>query len=59
MGTTLCSVNDAAREMGVGRTFTYELIKEGKLEIVKLGRRTLIRVDSIKALIERSSGGAI
>lgn len=47
MGNTLCSVNDAAREMGVGRTFTYELIKEGKLEIVKLGRRTLIRVDSI------------
>ena len=50
----VCSVKEAAALMGVGRTFTYDLIKQGRLETVKLGRRTLIRVDSIQALI----GGA-
>lgn len=54
----LCSISEAAKLMGVGRTFTYGLVKGGKLEIVKLGRRTLVRVDSIKALIERSAGGS-
>lgn len=55
MPKLVCSVKDAATLMGVGRTFTYELIKQGRLETVKLGRRTLIKMDSITALI----GGAI
>jgi excisionase family DNA binding protein len=56
MGTFLCSVNDAAKRLSVGRTFTYGLIKQGQLDIVKLGRRTLVKVESINALIERSAG---
>jgi hypothetical protein len=34
----------------VGRTSLYGLINSGRLDTVKLGRRTLVKVSSIKAL---------
>jgi excisionase family DNA binding protein len=45
------SVNGAAKALSLGRTTIYELINSGKLETVKLGRRTLIKTASIRALI--------
>ena len=45
------SVADAAKAIGVGHTTLYSLIKDGRLKVVKIGRRTLIRVDSIHALL--------
>jgi excisionase family DNA binding protein len=44
---------DAARMLGIGRSKIYELIDSGEIEIVKLGRSTLILVDSLHALVER------
>ena len=49
------SVKDAARALSLGRTSIYALIKEGRLETVKLGRRTLIKVESIRSLIADAS----
>ena len=49
------SINGAARALSLGRTSIYQLIKEGRLETVKLGRRTLIKVGSIHALIAGAS----
>lgn len=46
------SINDAARALGLGRTSIYSLINEGKLEARKLGRRTLVTTESIRALID-------
>ncbi|WP_416909161.1 MAG: helix-turn-helix domain-containing protein [Polymorphobacter sp.] len=43
------SIVEAARILGVGRSKAYELLAAGKLEGVKLGARTLVRVASIKA----------
>lgn len=51
----LYSVNQTAQTLGVGRTFTYLLINEGRLETVKLGRRTLVKVSSIEKLIAESA----
>ena len=45
-------INDAAKSLGIGRTKVYDLINTGKLKTVKIGRRTLIKVDSIHALLE-------
>jgi excisionase family DNA binding protein len=45
------SVKDAAKALGLGRTSIYALIKEGRLEVVKIGRRTLIKVASIRRLM--------
>jgi excisionase family DNA binding protein len=52
METITCTPIDAARALGIGRTKLYELIGTGKLRTVKLGRRTLVRTDSIRALVD-------
>jgi excisionase family DNA binding protein len=46
------SVKDAAKALGLGRTSIYALIKEGRLETFKLGRRTLIKAESIRRLVD-------
>lgn len=46
------SINDTAKALGLGRTSIYALIKDGRLEAFKLGRRTLIKSTSIRALID-------
>lgn len=48
------SIKDTAKALGLGRTSIYVLIREGRLETVKLGRRTLVKVDSIRRLLERA-----
>jgi excisionase family DNA binding protein len=44
------SINETARALGIGRTKVYELINVGQLETVKIGRRTLVRTASIRAI---------
>jgi excisionase family DNA binding protein len=45
------SIKHTGETLGVGKTTVYALIGEGKLEAVKIGRRTLIKTASIRALI--------
>jgi len=54
----LCSVNDAARMLAVGRTKLYDMLAKGELLSMRIGTRRLVKVESIKALIERATGGA-
>jgi len=35
-------------------TSIYGLIREGRLEVVKLGRRTLVKADSIRRLLDKA-----
>lgn len=46
------SINDTAKTLSLGRTTVYALIKEGRLETFKLGRRTLVKAESIRRLVE-------
>jgi excisionase family DNA binding protein len=46
------SINDTARALSLGRTSIYVLIREGRLETIKLGRRTLVKVESIHRLLD-------
>ncbi|WP_062343577.1 helix-turn-helix domain-containing protein [Novosphingobium sp. CCH12-A3] len=46
------SVADACRAASICKSHLYNLIRAGKLETRKLGRRTLIPAASLRALIE-------
>jgi excisionase family DNA binding protein len=46
------SVNGAAKALGVGRSSIYSLLNSGKLEAIKIGRRTLLTTASINRLVE-------
>lgn len=49
------SINDTAKALGLGRTSIYAMIDDGRLEAFKLGRRTLVKVVSIRKLIDAQS----
>ena len=46
------SIKEVCRVSSLGRTRVYQLIAAGRLEARKLGRRTLIPADSLRALLE-------
>jgi excisionase family DNA binding protein len=46
------SINETARALSMGRTSIYAMIADGRLEVFKLGRRTLVKAESIRRLVE-------
>lgn len=55
MEVLTCTAIDAARSLGIGKTKLYELIGQGKLKTIKIGRRTLIKTDSIRTLVDEAA----
>lgn len=45
------SIKEAGKTLSVGRTTIYEMIADGRLEAFRLGRRRLVKVESIRRLI--------
>jgi hypothetical protein len=45
------SVNSTAARLGVGPTKAWALIRDGRLEVVYLGNRTLVTVESTDRLV--------
>lgn len=52
MDSVTVSVAEAQRALGLGSTKIYELISEGRLRTIKIGRRTLVKTDSIRQLVD-------
>jgi excisionase family DNA binding protein len=48
----LFNVNEVCKQLSIGRTLVYRLIKDGDLEVVKLHGRTLITRVSVERLIK-------
>ena len=46
------SVNQAVNVSGLSRSKIYELIKEGRIKTRQIGRRRLIIMSSLRALLE-------
>jgi excisionase family DNA binding protein len=36
------TVEEAARELGIGRTLAFEMARTGRLPVIRLGRRVLV-----------------
>lgn len=45
------SIDDAAATLAIGRTHLYKLINLGQIEVTKVGRRTLVHVDSVERVL--------
>lgn len=54
MKTRCLSIREFCEMVGVKRTFTYGLIRDRRVAVVKLGRRTLITRQSADELIKKS-----
>jgi excisionase family DNA binding protein len=52
------SVDEVAQWAGVGRVKVWAEIKEKRLKVVRLGRRTLVRAPDAKAWLSSLSGEA-
>ncbi len=46
------SINETAKALGIGRSSVYTLLKSGRLDAIKIGRRTLLTTESIKRLAQ-------
>lgn len=52
----LLSVKDAAASLSIGRNLCYELIAQGHIPHVRLGRRILVPRAGLETWIARESG---
>jgi len=50
MEPLLVSIPEAAAALNLGRSKVYSLISENRLETVTIGRRRLVRIESVRAL---------
>jgi len=55
----LLPLNEAARTLGVGRSKVYYLIADGEIEAIKVGSKTCVVFESVKAFIARQPRVAI
>ncbi|MEG8032660.1 helix-turn-helix domain-containing protein [Sphingomonas aurantiaca] len=46
------TVREACEMTGLGKTKLYELMNQGALQTTTIGRRRLVKIDSIRALVE-------
>lgn len=50
------TIAEACHAVGIGRSKLYELIAQGRLQTRKIGSRTLIPAESLRALISSGDG---
>lgn len=48
------TVPEAMAAIGIGRTFLYRLASEGRLDLRKVGGRTLVTAASLQRLIDEA-----
>jgi excisionase family DNA binding protein len=49
----LLTVEEAAEQLGIGKTTTYALVRSGDLESVQIGRLRRIHIDAVAAYAAR------
>jgi excisionase family DNA binding protein len=51
----LLTVEEAAKQLGIGRTFAWQLVRRGDLPIVRLGRCVRVPRRALEAWIARQT----
>ena len=54
MNPLFVSIKQTGEALNIGRTSVYALIRDGRLDTLKMGRRRLVTVASIKRLAGES-----
>jgi excisionase family DNA binding protein len=54
----LLPIPTAAQRLGFGRDATYALVRDGRLRVIRVGRRSLVPVQELEAFIRRELGSA-
>ena len=54
----LISVEEAARRLSLGRDPTYELIRSGELEHIRIGRLIKVTVAGLETWVQRMTRGS-
>jgi excisionase family DNA binding protein len=54
----LCTVNEGAAAISVSRSKAYQLIRSGRIRVVRMDGRTKVVVASLLELAERDTGAA-
>ena len=49
------TVSEAAKLMGVGLTMAYQYAREGRIPSVRFGRKYLIPIGALNAMLERET----
>lgn len=48
------TVDEGCKALGIGRTKFYELASQGKIDLRKIGGRTVATADSLRLLVEQA-----
>lgn len=49
----MLTVEEAGRELGVSRSYAYELVRPGEIPCMRLGRRIVVPARALEALLDR------
>lgn len=49
------TVEEAAALLGVGRTLAYELVKEGRIPVLRLGKRCVVPRAALTRMLEAAA----
>jgi hypothetical protein len=52
LDTITVRISVAVRISGIGRTKLYELIRDGRIETIKVGTATLVLIDSLRGFLD-------
>ena len=51
------SVEEAGERLGISRSLAYELVRRGDVPCLRLGRRLVVPVKGLEAMIDRATLG--
>lgn len=51
-GRQAVSVDEAARQLGVGRSLAWKLVNDGRLRTIRAGHRVLVPIQAISEFLE-------